>query len=1300
MKEITTPKSANASMETLVRKMYISNVAKRLRALNQPSDIDRKRWVWELIQNAKDSIAGDKNRDKVDIRIEIDGDTVRFRHNGNPFTMDARFGLLWKYSEDKENQESTGRFGTGFLTTHCLSKTVGIESNVYDEGNVRGFSVTMFRDGQTEAELLEGLDKMKESEKWFEEPFEWTTFTYHVASESGRRAIQLGRESFQEDIMRTMLFCPELGDVVFNDNGKITSISRKGLETLSDGIKLYTFDMNIGGCHKESRFLVSSYREQSPELTARYKSDRVLRIDAALELDANGAITGEDNALMYYCSLPLIGAENQLDAPVIINSPDFEPDEERQSLLLNDAAWNEEKGTITETGINQMIFKKSVALFSALANHAVSSNAGNLHLLARGLKGVKSHEKTNREWFKSNVIEGYRSILLSLDLVKSLDGSSMKKLGDTIFIKGENEEEEKTLFDVATGIYSDKLSMDNHSWSSILWKDGLKMWDAEDVCKDIESKGNWQCLGLTGEKLSTWYNSFLAYVKNFDENLLKEHALIPDCYGIFHRKDEEEFRQGENISDFVLGLLAGFGNDVRSSLMNRDIKTIDLERKYNSTSYSAAINKIVTDITLKALPDLNKIALLAPVIRIIPSDLERYGQEFISNRISYLSIINLLFGFTLQAQTDNALNKSAWESLDTWLKSSILAAISAKASLSGMPAGLGAAWLSDTISKLDATTDDLNKYKVLPDQYGNFKAHSELYSNNGIPECLKSAILKKVGLDYKSILLHEGISSTACKVTKSKSLADFVNDIRNSFASISYYSGPYYHNVGGKYYKYAEGDLTAVALYMCSILPEKSQFDTDNNWKSTQESIQHVARAILPAESHEESGRIACESDELWKVTNSLAIRAIRRKIEENTTLSGMASASGKNEDQIIDILNMFYRCSTTGRIFPDQKGQLQELSELRKEEGTIDETIKDIIDLIANAGSSFRTRLADRRCSKQPESTLSTTDAFRFIDDTVDEKYKMPVNWEDADFKKAVKTLIEEWAEDNSSCWDESHFGKIYPKKEAILMNVVWDRKERQYVQKIKSSFSEKTMEYLISNAASIETLSSEIEDKDREIERLKTLLKESGNGALIEKSGETIQAKDASGQIATIDLDDTPYAGLSVRQMSDYLITAKERVRHELERQGYTFTQGICPDDYCNIYGVIGPDGKECPLVVHSYLNTSRPFALNAFDWQQLAKENSMLWVSTSEGVRCIPFYALMKNRDTIRISFSTSNLDIKDRSIALAETMRYFKGLNFNFGSLIPDTTSRAERFNQPEKELKEALNAHKDNALSML
>lgn len=109
---------------------------------------------------------------------------VKFSHNGSPFTAKAQLGLLYKYSEGKvNNSESTGRFGTGFLTTHTLSKIVSIEGDVFtDDTNnpLCGFSATMYRDGLDETELLEGVKKMKNSMIYTKETNIWTTYTYHL----------------------------------------------------------------------------------------------------------------------------------------------------------------------------------------------------------------------------------------------------------------------------------------------------------------------------------------------------------------------------------------------------------------------------------------------------------------------------------------------------------------------------------------------------------------------------------------------------------------------------------------------------------------------------------------------------------------------------------------------------------------------------------------------------------------------------------------------------------------------------------------------------------------------------------------------------------------------------------------------------------------------------------------------------------------------------------------------------------------------------------------------------------------
>lgn len=257
------PKTNELALERLLDKMYISNVSKRLRELNQPNDIDRKRWIWELLQNAKDSIANNPTRDKIHARILIDGDTVRFQHDGDPFTADARLGLLYKYSEDKENAESTGRFGTGFLTTHCLSKIVSIESNMYgDDNDIIGFSVTMYRDGAQEDELLEGLVKMRESEVYLDEPFEWTTYTYKVNTESGRRAILLGKENFKENMAQTLLFCKEIASIELNDNGEVTTVRKVS----DDGFQA-AFEIISGSTKTMRRFIHYSSENIDAELT-------------------------------------------------------------------------------------------------------------------------------------------------------------------------------------------------------------------------------------------------------------------------------------------------------------------------------------------------------------------------------------------------------------------------------------------------------------------------------------------------------------------------------------------------------------------------------------------------------------------------------------------------------------------------------------------------------------------------------------------------------------------------------------------------------------------------------------------------------------------------------------------------------------------------------------------------------------------------------------------------------------------------------------------------------------------------
>jgi hypothetical protein len=189
------------------------------------------------------------------------------------------------------------------------------------------------------------------------------------------------------------------------------------------------------------------------------------------------------------------------------------------------------------------------------------------------------------------------------------------------------------------------------------------------------------------------------------------------------------------------------------------------------------------------------------------------------------------------------------------------------------------------------------------------------------------------------------------------------------------------------------------------------------------------------------------------------------------------------------------------------------------------------------------------------------------------------------------------------------------------------------------------------------------------------------------------TIASKDSIAKIeqvafpTTIDTisaltSDGKMGGLAVAEQHNNLIEAKKMVKNELELEGFEFTQGICEDEFSLINGV-KKDGVEYPLVVHSYKDQSRPFQLNAADWEQLMKPKSMLIVCTKDGVCPVPFKNLVCNRDKIDFSISTKdNLDMSDRIASLAHVMRWFRGLHFDFGSLIPMEVGTAQLFDLPE------------------
>ncbi|MFK7979094.1 MAG: ATP-binding protein [Saprospiraceae bacterium] len=154
-------------------------IRNRLQQLENANEKDKKRWIWELLQNANDTVT--KN-ETVDIEIIVGNNLVEFRHNGGYFSPRNITNLVHQISS-KEGQDNIGRFGTGFLTTHTLSRIVEVSGIYTEENTYYSFKIHLDRTGHTEPELVKCIEKTWETfdnELLTKKPLErvWTSFKY------------------------------------------------------------------------------------------------------------------------------------------------------------------------------------------------------------------------------------------------------------------------------------------------------------------------------------------------------------------------------------------------------------------------------------------------------------------------------------------------------------------------------------------------------------------------------------------------------------------------------------------------------------------------------------------------------------------------------------------------------------------------------------------------------------------------------------------------------------------------------------------------------------------------------------------------------------------------------------------------------------------------------------------------------------------------------------------------------------------------------------------------------------------
>lgn len=382
-----------------------------LNKLSTYSDDKKSRWIWELLQNAKD-VASDG---KVDIIVSLKKDELTFSHNGLPFEMAHLLAVLYKTSTKSLDGSggTTGKYGTGFVTTHILNKRVTISGVFEGEHGRRRFELDIDRTvaGEDESTVLqsmqESLDRtFKRIDDIGHLPGEeiqslWNSFRYVLSSETYSYA-ERGVLDLQRNLSFTLLINERIKSVTIETAGESQKYVAASRPTANESVSFLEMTAGAGILH-------TKVAELTIAIPARSVGDRFILLPL------------EHQAVLYK-EFPLIGTEN-FYLPVFIQHKHFRPTEERDGIQTKKEK-EEEKDLTADK--NRKAMEEFVAAYLPFIQAVSEIAEANSHLLARSGLPEYVDRYSNVEWYQRVVQAPIRQYILQQEIVRTAAGDLCK----------------------------------------------------------------------------------------------------------------------------------------------------------------------------------------------------------------------------------------------------------------------------------------------------------------------------------------------------------------------------------------------------------------------------------------------------------------------------------------------------------------------------------------------------------------------------------------------------------------------------------------------------------------------------------------------------------------------------------------------------------------------------------------------------------------------------------------------------------------------------------------------------------
>lgn len=563
-------------------------IIKRLHDLEMTVENNHGRWAWELLQNAKDSVAdSDKN---VCVEIELSTDCVIFRHNGIHFTEKDIRGLINQISskEVEEGQESkqTGKFGTGFLTTHLLSKVIQVDGIVetVDKKYFR-FSFPLDRNGKTTGQLVPKIEAAwsafhKSTENNQIDTYDTqgfnTSFTYNLETDEQKEIARIGVDEFTQLIPFVLAFIPTIDSVSIIDNINNVKTKYKNSEELEDEVLL-----NIIKTENNKEF----------EIKLLFAKEDDVAIASFVEETENGySIKNLKDFPKLFCDFPLIGTED-FYFPVIINSFYFNP------LMERDGIWLKGDGK-DEVEENREILEKAIKLYEQLIEKITELNFIDLYNICVSKLPSTNEKYFDENWYQNNIQKSLRKIITKSKVIETENSKVL--FSDVRFPDPDlKKEEREKIWQFSSDLKVNTLPIKRHihKWAELIWKE-CSIVDIADLVTDLKGKTN-----LTGiintlktdeSQAIAWLNNCIDFIFQIGgQNYFNNNELIPNQEGNFKKRRD---LSTDEIDDETLKEIASLlGYNYYKDLIHKDIFFEDSHNTTTIQDIAAQISKLIKD---------------------------------------------------------------------------------------------------------------------------------------------------------------------------------------------------------------------------------------------------------------------------------------------------------------------------------------------------------------------------------------------------------------------------------------------------------------------------------------------------------------------------------------------------------------------------------------------------------------------------------------------------------------------------------------------------------------------------------